>query len=177
MRCHEGEDASQILALHEHRVDVAVGYADLGSDTGVRVMPLWHEPLYLALPKQHVLARRRFVTWRQFENQNIVVRGWTRVPRAYKELARRLPENMCVIHHLVSSETLLGLVAAGFGLAVVVESATDVAYPGVSFRPIKEPDATVAVVAAWLDERDNPVKVKFIAELRAFAEKYRAKAI
>ena len=84
---------------------------------------------------------------------------------------------MCVIHHLVSSETLLGLVAAGFGFAVVVESATDVEYPGVTFRPIKEPDATVAVVAAWLDERDNPVKVKFIAELRVFAEKCRRKAI
>jgi DNA-binding transcriptional LysR family regulator len=177
IRCFEGEDASQNLALREHRVDVAVGYADLRGDAGVRVMPLWHEALYLALPKQHLLARRRFVTWRQFENQNIVVRGWTRVPHAYKELARRLPENMCVIHHLVSSETLLGLVAAGFGFAVVVESATDIEYPGVTFRPIKEPDAAVAVVAAWLDERDNPVKVKFIAELRAFAEKCRAKAI
>ena len=177
IRCFEGEHASQILALHEHRVDVAVGYPDLCSDAGVRVMPLWHEPLYLALPKEHVLARRRFVTWREFENQNVVVRGWTRPPRAYKELARRLPETMSVIHHLVSSETLLGLVAAGFGFAVVVESATGVAYPGVTFRPIKEPDATVAVVAAWLDERDNPVKVKFIAELRAFGEKYRAKAV
>jgi DNA-binding transcriptional LysR family regulator len=77
IRCFEGEDASQNLALREHRVDVAVGYADLRGDSGVRVMPLWHEALYLALSKQHLLARRRFVTWRQFKIQNIVVRGWS----------------------------------------------------------------------------------------------------
>jgi DNA-binding transcriptional LysR family regulator len=77
---------------------------------------------------------------------------------------------MDVTHHLVSCETLLGLVAAGFGFAVVPASATVVAYPGVAFRPIKEPEAKVAVFAAWPDGRDNPAKVKFVAELRAFAD-------
>jgi hypothetical protein len=36
--------------------------------------------------------------------------------------------------------------------------------------PIEEPDAKVAVFAAWLDERDNPAKVTFVAELRTFAD-------
>jgi DNA-binding transcriptional LysR family regulator len=140
-------------------------------------MLLWHERLYVALPKEHVLAKYRFVTWDQFENYSVVVRGWTTPPHAYRELARRLPKNVGVIHHLVSSETLLGLVAAGFGLAVIPGSATSVACPGVVFRPIKEPDAKVAVLAAWLDERDNPVKVKFVAELRAFANRLRKKSV
>ena len=172
IRCLEGEYASLILALREHRVDVAVGYPDLDGNAGIRVMPLWREQLYVALPKGHVLAKRGSITWDQFENQDVVVRGWTTPPNVYKELARRLPKNICVIHHLVSSETLLGLVAAGFGLAVVTGSATAVSYPGVTFRPIRESDARVAIFAAWLDERDNPVKAKFVAELRAFAERH-----
>jgi DNA-binding transcriptional LysR family regulator len=105
------------------------------------------------------------------------VRGWTNPPSAYKELARRLPRNISIVHHLVSTESLLRLVAAGYGLAVVPGSTTDVAPPGVVFRPIREPDAKVPVFAAWLDETDNPVKVKFVAELRAFAERSAAKSV
>jgi DNA-binding transcriptional LysR family regulator len=169
VRCLEAEHASLILALREHRVDVAVGYPDLCGNDGIRVMPLWQEQLYVGLPKQHAFANRRFVTWKQFENQNVVIRGWTTPPHAYKEIARRLPKNMNVMHHLVSPETLLGLVAAGFGFTVLPRSSTNVAYPGVVFRPIKEHDAVVMVFAAWLDEKDNPAKVKFLAELRAFS--------
>jgi DNA-binding transcriptional LysR family regulator len=170
IHCLEGEHASLILALREHRIDIAVGYPDLDGNAGVRATLLWHERLYVAVPDEHVFARDRFVRWEQFENQSSITRGWTVPPHAYKELARRLPRSMDVTHHLVSCETLLGLVAAGFGFAVVPASATVVAYPGVAFRPIKEPEAKVAVFAAWLDERDNPAKVKFVAELRAFAD-------
>lgn len=169
VRCLEGEHPSLILALREHRVDVAVGYPDLDGNAGIRVMPLWREQLYVGLPKHHTFAKRRFVTWKQFENQNVVIRGWTTPPHAYKEIARRLPKSMKVVHHLVSPETLLGLVAAGYGFTVIPQSSANITYPGVVFRPIKDLDAMVVVVAAWLDERDNPAKVKFIAELRAFA--------
>ena len=175
LRCLEGEHAALILALHERRVDIAVGYPDLVDNAGVRAMRLWHELLYVALPKAHVLAKRRFITWELFEHQDVVVRGWTTPPAAYKELARQLPKSIDIVHHLVSSETLLGLGAAGCGLAVVPGSVTGIACPGVVFRPIRESNARIAVFAAWLDERDNPVKVKFVAELRAFAERNGAK--
>lgn len=173
LRCFEADHELLILALHEHRIDVAVGYADLFGTAGVHVMQLWDEHLYVALPEGHVFAKRHSLTWNEFANQTVVVRGWTAPPCAYKELARRLPTNMAIAHHHVSPDTILGLVAAHFGFAVVPASAS-AAHPGVVFRPIKEPDARVAVFAAWLDERDNPAKTKFIAELRGFAQKRNA---
>lgn len=170
LHCLEDDAVGLVLALNERRIDVAVGYADLLHNAGVRAMPLWPERLHVALPEHHLLARRRFLTWGQFEHQTVIIRGWTNPPYAYKELARRMPGTMRIMQHLVSRETLMGLVAAGYGLTVIPGSATGIVYPGVVFRPIKEPDAKVAVVAAWLDETDNPVKVKFVAGLREFAK-------
>ena len=93
LRCFEADHELLILALHEHRIDVAVGYADLFGTAGVHVMQLWDEHLYVALPEGHVFAKRHSLTWNEFANQTVVVRGWTAPPCAYKELARRLPTN------------------------------------------------------------------------------------
>jgi DNA-binding transcriptional LysR family regulator len=176
LHCLESEDEGLVLALHERRIDVAVGYADLLHSAGVRAMSLWPEPLYVAMPEHDLLARRQCLTWREFAHQTVIVRAWTNPPYAYKELARRMPDDTRVIQHFLSREALLGLVAAGYGLTVVPGSAAGVVYPGVVFRPIGESDAKVAVVAAWLDETDNPAKVKFVSRLRQFAKSANPKA-
>ena len=85
-----------------------------------------------------------------------------------------MPDDMQIVPHLVSRDTLWRV--AGYGLSVVPGSTACVVYPGVGFRPIKEPDAKVTVVAAWLEENDKPVKAKFIAELRKFARNRESKA-
>jgi DNA-binding transcriptional LysR family regulator len=167
-RFSEGEYPELISALHERHVDIAVGYKDLVNAKGVAAMQLWQEQLCIAVPKVHPLASRRSIKWEFFEGQTVVVRGWTEPPSAYKELARRLPRNIDITHHLVSSGTLLNLVSAGCGLVVLPHSATNIRYPGVIFRPIHEDDAKATVFAAWLDESDNPVKVKFLANLRDY---------
>lgn len=176
LHCVESDDAGLVLALHERGVDVAVGYADLLHSPGVRSMALWPECLHVALPMNHPLASRQFIMWSHFQHETVIIRGWTSPPQAYKELARRMPDDMQIVPHLVSRDTLLGLVAAGYGLSVVPGSTACVVYPGVGFRPIKEPDAKVTVVAAWLEENDKPVKAKFIAELRKFARNRESKA-
>jgi DNA-binding transcriptional LysR family regulator len=102
LRCVEGNDASLILALHERQIDVAVGYPDLLHNTGVTAMPLWQEQLPIALPEHHVLAKECSVSWSQFEHQTVLVRGWTTPPSAYNELARRMPHDMRITHHLAS---------------------------------------------------------------------------
>jgi DNA-binding transcriptional LysR family regulator len=175
VRCVESDDPGLIQALHERHVDVVVGYADLLRNTGMRALPLWEEPLYAALSERHPLARLPFMTWSEFERQTVIVRGWTAPPAAYKELARRLPRTMRTLPHLASRETLLGLVGAGLGVSVVPGSVSDVVYPGIVFLPIREPDAKVRVAAAWLDETDNPVKVRFVAGLREFANRETAR--
>jgi DNA-binding transcriptional LysR family regulator len=168
--CIEGDDANLIVALRERQIDVAVGYADLLHSAGVTTMRLWRERLHVALPEGYSLSQQAFLIWSQFKGETIIVREWATPPLAYDKLAHRMPRGMRLAHHPVSRDTVLGLVAAGCGLAVVPGSVARIVFPGVVFRPIRESDANVDVIAAWLDESDNPAKVKFIAELRAFAK-------
>lgn len=69
------------------------------------------------------------------------------------------------LHH-VSREGLLGLVAAGYGVAVVSEATCGVAYPGVVFRRIREKDSSLPVRMAWVAENDNPAMRRFLSHVR-----------
>jgi len=169
LHCLESDEEGLVQALHERRIDVAVGYPDLLRKAGVRTMPLWSERLHIAFAEGDPLARRRCLTWGHFTNQTILGRRWPNPPDTYVEIARRLPGDARIVQHPASRDTLFALVTAGCGITIVPQSATAIAYPGVVFRPVKETDAEIGVVAAWLDDRDNPPKVRFIAGLRAFA--------
>jgi len=68
--------------------------------------------------------------------------------------------------HLISGEALLGIVGLGCGATVVAASATGASFPGVVYRPITEPNASVPVTAIWLTENDDPVRGRFVAMLR-----------
>jgi DNA-binding transcriptional LysR family regulator len=170
LHCLEADEDGLVQALHERRIDVIVGYPDLMLKAGVRAMPLWSEPLHVALPECHALARRQTLRWEQITGQTILGRRWPNPPDAYNELVRRLPRSTRIVQHPASRDTLLGLVVAGCGITIIPESTTAIAYPDVVFRPVSDPDAKIGIVAAWLDERDNPPKVRFLAGLRAFAK-------
>jgi DNA-binding transcriptional LysR family regulator len=170
LHCLETDEDGLVQALHERRIDVVVGYPDLMLKAGVRAMPLWSERLHIALPEGHPLAQRSALTWEHTANQTILGRRWPNPPDAYNEIARRLPSDTRIVQHPASRDSLFGLVVAGCGITIVAESATAIAYPGVVFRPVMEPGAEIGIVAAWLDDKDNPPKVRFIAGLRAFAK-------
>jgi DNA-binding transcriptional LysR family regulator len=64
---------------------------------------------------------------------------------------------------------MFNLVGAGFGVAVLAESASGASYPGVVFRPVGDQTGPTMVEAAayWDPKRDNPALRKFLAQLRA----------
>jgi DNA-binding transcriptional LysR family regulator len=64
---------------------------------------------------------------------------------------------------------MFNLVGAGFGVAVLAESASGASYPGVVFRPVGNETGPTMVEAAayWDPKRDNPALRRFLAQLRA----------
>jgi len=66
----------------------------------------------------------------------------------------------------VSTLALLGLVAMGEGVSIVLESHATLGIPGVSFIPIDEPNAAVSVSLAWSPDIENPVVGNFVAFMR-----------
>jgi len=164
----EGSPPDLVAALREHRIDVALTVGEVIAPD-LAVLWLWDEPLLAALPEGSPLAQQEAVSWADLAGVSLVVRTWERGPVLYTFLAGKLAPHALmpeIAQHFISREALLSAVGTGFGVTVIGASAAGLTYPGVAFRPIAEPDAFVPVIALWLPDNGNPVRQKFVADLR-----------
>lgn len=153
--------------------DIAAGRADIGvarmpvlrRDPAVRFVPLARERLVVAIPAAHPLADRQSLLLSDLAEVCFV----SAVHRERGGLARRMTE-LCLqrgfvprMGNVISRKTsMLSLVAAGFGIAVIPECMAALVPAGVQVRPLDDSDAT-ADVAVLLPQAPSPLARRFAA--------------
>lgn len=172
----EAASADQLAALRRRQVDVAF-LADIADIPWEASEHLWDERIYVAAPTYHSIAALTAPTWAALRHEAFVVREYGCGPVIYAFLAGKLdpggyPPN--IQQHDISRESLLGLVAAGYGLTVVAESATALVVPGVVYRPVADENATMAVRMAWLPGNENPALGRFLSHARRITRRAHA---
>jgi DNA-binding transcriptional LysR family regulator len=71
------------------------------------------------------------------------------------------------VQSLSQIHSILALVRAGMGAALVPEAATSLHFDDVHFRPVRTvPQAPVELFAAWRSDNDNPALTAFLDLLR-----------
>lgn len=171
VRVHEGMDAIQLMALSDRTVDVAF-LAGALTLPHLDAVTLWRERMHVALREEHPLAGRSSLGWPDLKDkplirradQVLLVHNWI-VGRLYPD--GRHPR---LIQHNAGRESLIGLVAAGYGITIVSESAIGAVYPGVVFRPIDEDDALLPVTMVWQRGNPNPALRRFLSLARTLAK-------
>jgi DNA-binding transcriptional LysR family regulator len=98
--------------------------------------------------------------------ETILVQGWDESQAERDFLAAQIGPETDLRSHAASKLSILALVAAGFGVAVVPQSQAEAGFPGVAFRPIDEPDALLQVDLAWMPEAEEPALGRFVAFMR-----------
>lgn len=158
----------QLDALEEGRLDV--GFVRLPVDRPLKVLPVVEDRLVLAVPE----ARRAELSRRAPEGLR---------DEAFVELATAPPGSPSYQAHVlrvcarygfrprvvqVASDfvTMLALVAAGMGVAVVPRAATTTRVEGVAYVPLDVDEARWRVGAAWLPDAQNAVRDAFLTMLR-----------
>jgi DNA-binding transcriptional LysR family regulator len=66
----------------------------------------------------------------------------------------------------IQMQTIVGLVSAGMGIALVPQSVSNLQRPGVEYRPLADASATVDTGLAWRRDNDSPVLRTFLELLR-----------
>jgi DNA-binding transcriptional LysR family regulator len=136
----EKTSLDQIAALHERRMDVGV----LRKPESVAVEE-WHQSLLIAaIPKDHELAKLDGVRIGDLRDQPIIT-----YPRdagiglywPFLQLCAKAGFQPNVVKEAQESSLIVGLVAAGVGIAVVPATTRCIGLPGVAYRRIKGKDA------------------------------------
>lgn len=154
------------IALDERRLDVALAPSHM-LPLRVARLATYRERLFVALPAGHALARhQKAVTWAGLSGETILVQGWDESQAEREFLAPILGTEIRFRSHPASRQSLLGLVAGGFGVAIGTESEAAAGFPGVLFRPADEKDAVLQLDLAWLPESEEPAVGRFVAFIR-----------
>lgn len=157
--------SDQLDALEKGTVDVGL-LRPLYDRAGIRSQPIREEPFIIAAPSGSRLAAESGpVLLRELGRHSLLMYS-PGVSRYLHDLVLTLFVTSSVqpriSQYAGQVSTLLALVSAGLGFALVPESAQRVPYPGVIFRPIAHDDPShdvnhVRLEIAWSEESQNPL--------------------
>ena len=170
--------AEQIEALTARRLDLGLirPSAVHGDGSQITTAALLRERFLLALPHDHVLATGRRPVLEDLHEQPFVT--WAPGGGSYfldllAAVFREGGVRPRTVQQVNQTHTMLALVGAGLGIALVPEAARSIRMNGVVLRPIKLPNAAQAeLLLAWRTDNDNPALPRLRAiVLAAFAKK------
>jgi DNA-binding transcriptional LysR family regulator len=136
------------------------------------------EPFVLALPARHPLGRLSRVPVTRLASEPFVT--FRRLPgRVFPDqvmgfclgagFTPRVAQEVNQVH------TVIGLVAAGIGVALVPASARTIGLPGVLYRPLRETTPRAQLALAWPRADASPVLAAFLDTARRVARRFAAR--
>lgn len=143
--------------LHDS-VDLAV-LRDVVSVEGMDLRPLLVERLVAAVPADHPVARVAAVGLDTLAGVDLVLPHRDLAPNVHDHLRTvfaAVGVRPRVAQEALQYPTVLGLVAAGYGIALVPRAITALAPAGVAYRPVTDQHATTTLVLAVSRARVRP---------------------
>lgn len=169
LRCFEMSAARQIQALKQREIDVGVLRTSL-IDPALTLVKLLREPLVLALPIGHPLAKRQRLRLRAFAQEAFVVVPQIHSPAFFNaviESCRRSGFAPHITQEATEGHTILALVAAGLGVALVPATLKAWKRPGVVFRDLPGQTAEIDLLLASRRDDRSLLVSRFIEIARA----------
>ncbi|HEX4361848.1 MAG TPA: LysR family transcriptional regulator [Pseudonocardia sp.] len=158
--------SAQFDQLSSGRLDLALARPPFEAALGSRLVH--REPLVVALPERHPLAEGTDPLPATGLAGEALLRYSPDQARYFAELTDRVlaPVAYRSTHYLTQVHTMVGLVAAGRGIALVPASATHLRLDGVRFRELAtRPEDRVELHAVWRRTATSPALLRIIALL------------
>lgn len=168
LRLHELTTAQQIEALHHKQVDIGIVRSAI-SEPGLSVECLLPESLVLALPETHLLAAHPQVSLSDLADESFILFPAKMGPVFYEQiiyLCQQAGFRPKVAQEAVQMHTIIGLVAAGLGVAIVPASLQNFHRSGVTYRPLQEQISNTGLYLTWRQHDSSPVISAFLDLVR-----------
>jgi DNA-binding transcriptional LysR family regulator len=173
LELHEMPIAVQHTALVRGTIDVGLLRLQQ-APAELEVVPLLEDPFRLAVPAAHPLAGRQKVRLKSVADDPFVLFSKAESPLFHDRVAamcERAGFQPRAVQHATQIHTVVGLVGAGMGLAVVPDSARNLRPANVRFLRLADEAEPVHIALAWRRGQETPAIRSFrrVAEQAAAA--------
>ncbi len=158
----ELETPEQIDALNSRRIHLGI-MRPFGYDLGTfQTRLLWTEKYVLAIPEQHPLRNSGTVCVSSLKNEKFIMFPRSFNPALHNHIVEALKFKPEIAQEAVSKQTILALVDAGLGIALVPESTRCHEHSGILFKPLSGNLPRVEIYAAWSKDISSVMVKNFL---------------
>jgi DNA-binding transcriptional LysR family regulator len=168
LELHELTTDQQIQWLREGRIDVGLLRPPI-EDDALNVTTVLQEPLVVALPQAHPLANQSQVSLRSIANESFILFPRLLAPGLYDQiisLCQQAEFSPKVVQEAIQMQTIVSLVAAEIGIAIVPLSLQNLQRTGVVYRGLQEPTPKAAIAMVWKHHETSPTVQRFLEVVR-----------
>ena len=167
----EGPTSSLCAMLRTGDLDAALLRYPVTQTEGVHMQPLNEDALVVALPQGHALAARKRIRLLDLRDEALIQYSPSLVPGLHTLIlaacqhAGFLPRSQ---QQATQVQTMLSLVQAGLGVALVPSVVAGTPMARVQFVPLADAShmSATGIALAWTPERDTPLNLRFRAMLQ-----------
>ncbi|MEL6223640.1 MAG: LysR family transcriptional regulator [Cyanobacteria bacterium J06627_8] len=145
--CCTPEQESALLAD-----DLQVGFLHPPIDAPLQQLEVLCEPMVVALPDDHPLANQSTLSMQQLANESFILFPQAVGPNLYSQIMMLCAQagfSPHIAQEVTPQPTMIGLVAAGIGIALVSASMQSISRPGVVYRPLQEETPLLKLAVTW----------------------------
>lgn len=157
-------------ALHHQRIEVGFCHPPL-KDNSLRLEYILQEPLIVALPESHPLAAEATISVRSLADESFILFPRHLGPGLYDQIV-----NFCeqadfrpkVMQEAIQMQTIIGLISAEMGIALVPASLQNLQRVGVVYKPLQPATLQVETAMVWRSDSTSSVLREFLEVVRLY---------
>ncbi len=161
----------QLQALVAGKLDIGFARPPV-EEPALATTVIFREPLMIALPASHPLSKQDTVAVRSLANEPFILFPRAVAPGLYDPIIRLCLEagfNPQVVQEAIQMQTIVSLVAAEMGVAIVPLSLQNLQRQGVLYKPLAESTPMVEIVMIW-HQNPTPAVQRFLENINLALE-------
>jgi len=161
--------SQQEQALRDSLIHVGFAHPPLENDT-LCYQCIHQETLVVALSSTHSLAQQEYICVRSLLSEPLIMFPRYLAPGLYDRIMSLFPQvnlKPNITQEAIQMQTIIGLVSAGMGVAIIPSSLQNLQRSGVAYRPILEDVPVIETAVIWQQKSLTPVVENFLRVVTA----------
>ncbi len=174
LELHELTTDQQLQWMQDGRIDLGFVRPPV-EDEQFRLMTIFQEPLVVALPIAHPLVNQPQVSLAALASEAFILFPRPLAPGLYDQiisLCQQAKFSPNVVQEAIQMQTIVSLVAAEIGIAIVPVSLQNLQRTGVVYKSLLESTPQAAIALAWRTQDTSATAQRFLEVVQQVAQQW-----